>query len=258
MPVEKRPISAVIIALNEEHIIEKCIRSLLPICQEIIVVDSGSTDQTIPIAHKLGAKVIETPWLGYGETKNLGNKSARHPWILSIDADEVVNEELKKNLLESSLDNRHQAYLINRLPFYEGRWIKHGGWHPDWVMRLFHRAHLSWSDDKVHEQLIEHTPITKIKLDGYLEHYSYVSKEDHYARLNKYARLKAESWIESGTKPSFAKRYFGAWFRYIKSYILQSGYKDGNAGKEIAKSNMYQIKKQIELYDKLKNSQHIQ
>lgn len=254
MSSSARPISAVIITLNEDHIIEKCILALIPICDEIIVVDSGSTDQTISIAKNLGAKVMHTPWLGYGATKNLGNDAATHDWILSIDADEVVDDTLKESLLSASLDDSHQAYEVNRLPYYEGSWIKHSGWHPDWVTRLFHRDSFQWSLDKVHEQLIANTAINKIKLNGYLEHYSYVSKEDHYRRIEKYARLQAEAWIESGTKPTWLKRYFGPWFRYVKSYIIRSGYKDGKAGKAIAKSDLFLIKRQIEIFDELRDS----
>lgn len=248
-------LTGVIITLNESENIGRCIESIRSLCEEIIVIDSGSTDDTVSIARNLGAQVFKINWLGYGQTKNFGNMKARNDWILSLDADEVVDEALRQSIRAIKPQRQNEVYQLNRVSFYEGRWIKHSGWYPDWCNRIFHRGNADWSEDHVHEKLTFNQPPVFHKLDGHLEHYSYTSEADHLNKIEKYARLKAMSWIESGGKPSFWKRYFGPAFKYFKTLYIDQGYKDGDSGKQIARLNRLLIRKQIEYYDALRRSQ---
>ena len=247
----KHNISAVIIARNEEQYIKQCIESILPITGDIIVVDSGSTDQTIQIALDAGAQVIESPWLGYGATKNLGSSKAKFDWILSIDADEVLNNTLQQSIINLSRE-KNTIYQINSLVNYAGQWIKHCGWYPVWKSRLFNRTETSWNLDPVHEDLITGTKHSIKRLDGKLLHYSYDSKEEHEYKTTHYGKLKSQKWIENNKSVSVLKRLLGPSFRFFKTYIIQLGFLDGKAGYHISKVNAKMIRTAINHYDHLK------
>lgn len=248
------PITAIIIAKNEEDHIVDCIRSVRHLCNEVLVLDNGSSDDTAMVAISQGAEVRSVEWQGYGPTKNQGHQLARYDWILSIDADEVVSPELSQSIKNLNLQDANIVYYVNRLTKYIDQWIKHSGWHPDWIPRIYHRDVAAWSDKKVHEELSFAKHIHKHKISGLLYHYSYESKEQYLEKIERYARLKAESWIENNQPPSLLKRWFGGLFKYWKSYYIQRGYKDGQAGKEIARFKKMLEKRQIEIYDQLKQS----
>lgn len=226
-------ISAVIITLNEEHNISRCIQSLDGVADEVIVVDSYSQDRTVEICEKMGAKVFCTQWRGYAETKNFANSLATHNYILSIDADEALSDQLRQSIL-SVKDNLSGAYSFNRLTNYCGKWIRHGGWYPDVKVRLFPKHTARWEGLYVHEKLIFLEPTNIQHLHGDLLHYSIVSVADHLKRIEHYSTLQAKQMFESGQKFSYVKMYISPFVRFLKQYILQLGILDGKAGLQIA------------------------
>lgn len=232
-------ISAVIITLNEERNIERCIKSLLNVADEIVIVDSGSTDRTIEIARGLNAIVIEQQWLGYGATKNLGHDKAKFEYILSIDADEALSDELidSINNIKSNLD---AAYSFNRLTNYCGKWIKHSGWYPDTKVRLFPKSKIRWNSSEVHEEL-EMQNIKVQHLKGDLLHYSYYSIIQHIEKSVHYGKLAGKHLFEKGKKPSVFKIIFSPFIRFLKDYFLRLGFLDGAFGFFIAITASYSI-----------------
>ncbi len=232
-------ISAVIITLNEERNIERCIQSLLSVVDEIIIVDSGSTDLTKAIAEKYNVKFITQHWLGYGATKNFGQDQAQHEYILSIDADEALSEELI-NSIQQVKPNLNNAYSFNRLTNYCGKWIKHSGWYPDIKVRLFPKSIVKWNDSEVHEQL-ELNDLKVTHLKGDLYHYSYYSIIQHVEKSVHYGKLAGKHLFERGKKPNAFKIIFSPVFRFIKDYFLRLGFLDGAYGFFIAITAAYSI-----------------
>ena len=250
-----KEISAVIISKNEVDHIEACIQSLQPITDDIIVMDSGSNDGTIALAQSMGAKVYETTWQGYGPTKNHGHAHAKYDWIISIDADEVLSQNLIEEI--QALHLTHQTvFAFDRQNFIQQKKIKYSGWSPDWVHRIFNKQEVQWNDNLVHEKLIipDHFKIQRLR--SKLNHYSYSSMEDYASKIEKYASLKAQSWLNNDKSPSLIKRYFGPFFKGFKAYILKGGILDGREGWLIAKMNKDLVRKQIQYFDKLKKSGH--
>lgn len=222
-------ISAVIITYNEASNIEACVIALIKVVDEVLVIDSKSTDNTVAIVKKLGAKVISTDWKGYAATKNLGNHSAANDWILSIDADEILSDDLAKNIKSLSLDES-KVYALDRLTNFCGQWIKHSGWYPEWKPRLFNKNHSRWQGEFVHEKLIHSRPLQVEKLPGKLFHYSYKTKADHWARIEKYARLSAEEMYSKGKQSGFIKLWVSPLIRFFKTYFIKLGFLDGKNG----------------------------
>lgn len=232
-------ISAVIITLNEERNIERCLLSLQNVADEIIIIDSGSTDKTKEIVEKFNVKFIVQKWLGYGATKNFGHEQASHEYILSIDADEVLSEELKASILKEK-NNLTQAYSCNRLTNYCGKWIKHSGWYPDVKVRLFPKSIVKWNNSEVHEELdLSKVQIKHIK--GDLLHYSYYSIIQHVEKSVHYGKLAGKNLYDKGKRVNFMKIVFSPYFRFIKDYFLRLGFLDGAQGFFIAITAAYSI-----------------
>lgn len=244
-------LSAVIICNNEAIHIRACILALQHVSDDIIVIDSGSTDDTVALAEQAGARVFHHSWEGYGANKNFGNQQAKNNWILSVDADEILSETLISEIKNLKAQEDH-IYSLDRMTFYENRWIKHSGWYPDRVLRIFPK-NVKWDQKKVHEILNIPSSSKIIHLRGKLEHYSYRSKEDHILRIHKYARLAAEELYASGKNITIAKRLFGPSFRFIKAFIIKQGFRDGAAGYQIARLDAEMIRIRIQHYDFLKN-----
>lgn len=222
-------ISAVIITHNEEANIEACVTALISTVDEVLIVDSNSDDHTRAIAKKAGAKVIQTNWLGYASTKNFGNALATNDWILSIDADEVLSNELIKSIQNIQLKN-DQVYALDRLTNFCGQWIKHSGWYPEWKVRLFNRTTTTWVGKFVHEQL-EHQDNPQVKkIQGKLYHYSYKTLDDHWQRIEKYAKLSALEMQSKGKKSNFIKLWISPIVRFIKTFFIKAGFLDGKNG----------------------------
>lgn len=247
-------ISAVIISKNEVDRIGDCIESLKTLTDDIIVMDSGSTDGTQELCKSLGAQLINTEWKGYGPTKNEGNKKAKYDWILSIDADERLTDNLATEISALQLDS-DMVYSINRQNFYLGTQINHSGWSPDWVPRIFDRNRVKWNDNLVHEKLMIPKTMKTVRLQARMIHHSYRSIQDHKDKIENYAALRAKIWLEKGKHPNPIKRFFGPFFKGFKSYILKLGFLDGKAGWMIARMNSHLVKRQIHHFDNFKKPQ---
>jgi glycosyltransferase involved in cell wall biosynthesis len=230
------PISVVIIASNEEHNIERCISAVKWLCDEVVVAVNQCTDRTVEIAQKSGARVIEVEWKGYSSTKNEVNSKAKYDWILSLDADEVVNEELFNSIQQafSVLPATNQAFYIKRRLVYNGQVLKHGAVCNEFRLRLFNRQAGHWNQNRVHEELEFKMPIEAKRLDGYALHYSYRDEEDHRIRSEKYAKLFAQYLFEKGKTCPWYKLAFSPMFGFVKNYFFRLGFLDGTNGLKYA------------------------
>jgi glycosyltransferase involved in cell wall biosynthesis len=223
-------LSVVIITLNEERNIERCIRSVEGLTDDIVVVDSGSTDLTESICKSLGVNFHTHKWLGYAETKNYANSLAQNRLILSLDADEALSDELKESIKKVLANQKSQAYSMNRLTNYCGKWIKHGGWYPDRKIRLFNYDEGLWGGTLIHEaiKLKNGSPVEQLK--GDILHYSYHTISDHVAQANRFTDLTALKAFEENKKGSLIKIIFSPIVKFKKDYIFRAGFLDGYFG----------------------------
>ena len=221
------PVSAVVITLNEEANIQRCLESMA-FCAERLVVDSGSTDETVGIARRLGAKVIHQPWLGFGKQKQFGVMQASHDWVLCLDADEWLSDELAesiKALFKTSPGGR--IYQFARRDYFLGRWLGHGGY-PEFSPRLFHRNHARWSDDMVHETVITKEPAGTC--NGDLMHFTSASLAHSISKRVQYGNMQVIDMYERGARPNIGKLAFSPIVRFLKLYVLRQGFRDGVPG----------------------------
>jgi glycosyltransferase involved in cell wall biosynthesis len=238
--------SAVIIAKNEASTIGQCITALKKITNDIIIVlDDQSEDNTESIAVGLGAKVLKKKWEGYSSGKNYGISFASADWIICVDADEIITDELSKNLNELT-PNESCVYDMNIRTWFGSHPVRFCGWFPDWNIRLFNKNVMRWNDNFVHEKLISDRKLTHCKINGIVEHYSFRDEAHMGIKFDYYARLRAGEWARSGKTPSVFKQWFGPYFRFFRTYVLKLGFLDGKTGFLIAK-NEYLLK-QKELY----------
>ncbi len=224
-------ISVVIITLNEERNIGRCLQSVSAIADDIVVVDSSSADCTEEICRGYGARFIRQPWLGFAETKNFANAQARYPFILSLDADEALSEELKTSILtlkQSQCDNL--AFSMNRLTNYCGKWIRHCGWYPDSKIRFFNRDNARWTGAVIHEKITPDPHIEIKHLEGDLLHYSYYTIAGHLAQANRFTDLTAEEAYRKGKKTNFLQILFKPPVKFIRDYFFKLGFLDGYYG----------------------------
>lgn len=232
-------VSAVIITRNEECHIERCLRSL-SFCQEIIVIDSGSTDKTEVIARKYCTRFEIRTWSGFSKQKNFANSLAKSDWILSLDGDEEIPDDLRGEIenLESGLGGA-VAYSLARKTFYAGRWIRHGGWYPNRVVRLFNRQHGRWVDLPVHEFWQTSGVIGELKND--LIHYSFAGIADQVERNNHYSSLGTSILALSETRFSIPKLLLKPMTKFFETYIWKRGFLDGLLGLIISISAAYSV-----------------
>ena len=229
-------ISICLITLNEEANLRRCLESCADLADELIVVDSGSRDATSSIAREFGARFQQQDWLGYVGQKNHVLSLASHEWVFSIDADEELSPALReeiKLLREVSPSDSCGGFSMPRCVLYEGRWIRHGDWYPDRLVRLFRRSRARFEGGKVHERLVVEGRI--VPLQGEIHHYSFRDAEDHWARCQKYARLWAETQHEAGRIARPWSGYGHAFFRWLRGYVLRGGFLDGSQGSQIAR-----------------------
>ncbi|PYS31020.1 MAG: glycosyltransferase family 2 protein [Acidobacteria bacterium] len=225
-------ITATIITFNEEDRIGEAIASL-SCCDEIVVVDSGSTDRTREIAEARGARVIQRAWQGYSKQKNFAAEQARHDWILSIDADERLSIELADDIVNAFPGaSAWAAYSMPRRAFYMGRWINHSEWYPDRKVRLYDRRRCRWEGDHVHESMKVDGPVGR--LHGDLFHFPYRDWNDHVTRIEKYTKLAAEAARSSGRRGNVLKLLFAPLLTFIRIFFLHAGFLDGWRGLAIA------------------------
>ncbi len=250
-PINK--ISVVIICWNEEHNIGHCIHSCRKISNDIVVIDGFSNDKTVEIATSAGAKVHQKKWMGYGETKNYGIQLCNNDWILSIDADERLDEKAQNFLLRNKL-NECEVYAFKRDNYIGDTIIRFGDWNPDVKIRIFQKSKASWDSELVHESLQFSERLKKIKLPGKLLHFSYNSIADLENKLDLYAKLSAKKLLEHKSSISIFHIYAKPVFRFIKSYIIKLGIFDGVLGYKIAVANSNAVKKRyLYLKEMLKN-----
>ncbi|MFY9326549.1 MAG: glycosyltransferase family 2 protein [Georgfuchsia sp.] len=221
------PISAVLITLNAATQLEACLRSLA-FCDEIVIVDSGSSDGTLDIAEQYGAKVIRSEWLGFGLQKQFAVRQARNDWVLCIDADERVSEELAQNIAATLAAPEMRVYKFARCNRFMGRYLRHGEGYPDWSLRLFHRDQARWSDDAVHEKVLTDALVGTLR--GDLLHDSAESLDNYLAKQNRYTTLAAQEALARGKRASAAKMLLSPLTRFIKFYFLRLGFLDGVPG----------------------------
>lgn len=245
-------ISAVVITQDEERNIQRCIESLQGVADEIVVVDSGSTDCTESICRTLGVHFEHHDWEGFSEQKNYANALAQYPWILSVDADEALSEELRVSLLSLKQEgfSTDSVYRVARLNNYCGRWLCYGGWYPDAHVRLWQKG-AAWWDGVVHEQLCYVQPMKEIMLEGKLLHYTYYSVEEHAQRTVKYATLAGEKAYLQGRRCGVGAVVWKPMGTFLKNYLLKGGFRDGSMGFVSARiSAFYSLIKYAKLYEK--------
>lgn len=228
-------ISATIVALNEERNIARAIRSLAACVDEIVVVDSGSSDRTREIAAGLGARVVEEAWRGYAAQKNFAAEIAANDWILSIDADEELTPALAAEIAAlKSQPHRpdFDAWDMPRLARYLGRWIRHSGWYPDRKIRLYHRRRAAWQGEYVHESV--QVSGTTGRLDADLLHFTCDSLSQHLRTLDRYTSLAAQALVASGKPVPFRRLVLDPPWTFVRSFAIQRGFLDGGHGFIIA------------------------
>ena len=228
-------ISIVIITKNEAHAIADCLQSVAW-ADEIIVVDSGSSDDTIKICKQFGAKIsITDNWPGFGEQKNRALALATKSWVLSLDADERVTPELQKEILEVIKGNAKASYRMPRSSSYCGQFIRHSGWSPDYVTRLFRRGHAKFSNDLVHERLISEE--ATLTLTSPLLHISYINLDEVLDKINRYSTAGAAMSFSSGKTATLGTAIRHGIWAFIRTYFIRLGFLDGKMGFILAVSN---------------------
>lgn len=234
-------LSVVIITKNEAHIIGKVLQSLQGISDDIVIVDSGSTDDTIAICKSFHATVIETTWDGYGANKNKGIKAAKNDWIFSLDADEAVDPELAEVLKKLQPSDENIVYKLRRRSFFCDKLIRYGVWGEDKTLRIFKRSIASWDLAEVHEKLEFNREVKEVFLKGCLLHYTTSNLTDYSNKTIEYARLNAKKYFQKGKKAGFVKLYFAPAFSFIRYYVFKLGFLDGWEGYLICKTNAWYI-----------------
>jgi len=228
-------LSVIIITKNEAHAIRDCLSSVAW-ADEIIVVDSESTDETVEICMEFGAKVIiEKTWPGFGKQKNHALSLATKTWVLSIDADERVTPKLQEEIKQVIANNADESYRMPRSSSYCGQFIKHSGWSPDYVTRLFKRGHGNFSEDLVHERLI--TNHKSLTLKNPLLHISYINLDEVLEKINRYSNAGAEMSFVRGKSSSLGKAIRHGLWAFIRTYFIHLGFLDGKMGFVLAVSN---------------------
>lgn len=226
------PISAVIITYNEEANIERCLDSLRDVAEQILVVDSFSEDRTVALCKENGAELIQNPFEGHIQQKNHAMEQARFDTVLSLDADEVLTEELKgsiRALKHAGLSA--DAYSVPRLTNYCGQWIRHCGWYPDRKIRLWDRNKGRWGGMNPHDKVIMEKGASIQPLNGDLLHYSFPTIASHVETANKFSDIVAEELYSKGKRPGILLHLLlNPSFTFFRKYILQGGFRDGYFG----------------------------
>lgn len=228
-----RNFSIVIITKNEEKNLERCLKSVEGLTDDIVVFDSGSTDNTEAVAELYHANFFTHDFKNFSDQKNRANKAAKYDWILSLDADEAFSESLKSSFLEAVAEKSETVFSINRLTNYCGHWVKHCGWYPDWKLRFFNRQNMQW-EGSIHEELLSDRRVDVKKLNGHLLHYSYNTVADHHKQARRFTELKALRMRAEGVKDNAFLSFFSGIWKFFQIYLLKKGFMDGKTGGKIA------------------------
>lgn len=221
------PLSAVIITHNAARQLAGCLESVA-FCNEVLVVDSGSTDDTVALAKAHGARVIEQPWLGYGPQKHFAAQQAAYDWVLCLDADERISPALRAGIEAALHAPQARVFEMARCNRFMGRWLRHGEGYPDWSMRLFDRRAARWSDDPVHEKVL--TSEKPARLAGDLLHDSAETLALYLDKQNRYTSLQAEKLFAEGRRASGLLLLASPLARFLKFYLFRLGFLDGRPG----------------------------
>jgi len=234
-------LSVIIITFNEQANIARCLASVASVADEVVVIDSQSTDATVSVATAMGARVVLHPFEGYAKQKNFATSQATHDWILSLDADEELTPALTQSIIAFKTGGAaHNVYKLPRLTNYCGQWIKHCGWYPDWQTRLYNRTKGQWADRKVHEYWQPHNPSdNKGTLNGDLLHYSFTSIGAHLQKIERYSELAAHAAVENGKSATILKIIFSPFWHFISEYFIKLGFLDGFYGFVICRLSAY-------------------
>jgi glycosyltransferase involved in cell wall biosynthesis len=230
-------LSVILITRNEEANLRDCLASLEGLAQQIVVVDTASTDRTIAIAQEFGATIAQpADWPGFGPQKNRALDLATGDWVLSLDADERLTPELRSEISAVLTNPGHAAcFAIPRLSWYCGRFIRHSGWNPDYVDRLFQRGSARFSNDLVHERLIPSGSVVKLK--NHMLHYSFMNYSQVLQKIDRYSSASAEQAFAKGKRSSpLAAIGHGAW-SFFRTYFIRLGFLDGPQGFSLALAN---------------------
>lgn len=235
------PISAVIITYNEERNIGRCLDSLSGVADDIVVVDSYSTDKTEEICKSKGVRFVQHPFHGYIEQKNFALTQSAYDHVLSVDADEALSPELKESILKAKEDFRETGYEMNRLTNYCGQWIKHTGWYPDRKLRLFDKRKAHWAGRNPHDRCELASGSTTKRLSGDLLHYSFYTIDQHLDTINKFSSIKADVMYGAGKKAHWYNFILNPAFRFFRDFILKGGFRDGFYGYVIARNSAHSV-----------------
>ena len=227
-------LSVVIICFNEEKNIGRCIDSVADVADEILILDSYSTDQTVAIAESKGAIVKQEAFKGFIEKKNKAVELASHDYILSLDADEALSPLLAGSILRTKENFTNRAYRMNRCSNYCGKFIRHGSWYPDTKIRLFDRRIAHWGGTNPHDRVVLQNNIPVEHLKGDILHYSYHTVSEHVNQNNKLSTLAAESLFANGKKTNLLNIIVRPWWNFFVSFIIRAGFLDGLFGFVIA------------------------
>ncbi len=228
-------ITGCVITLNEAHNIEDCLRSLAQVCDELIVVDSGSTDTTCELARHMGATVIDQPYLGDGPQKNVGPARASHRWVLSLDADERLTEGAVVAIRELSLDSTpHDGFALRRRNFIGSRWVRHAGWYPDYCLRLYDREKIAFRDSRQHSSV---QSINPCELDADLEHYSFANLGELFVKASgRFSNRAAKIMYQKGKRANAFTPFLHGSNAFMRKFVFQAGFRDGVDGFSVALS----------------------
>jgi glycosyltransferase involved in cell wall biosynthesis len=221
------PLSVTIITHNAGSLLEACLNSA-SFADEIVVIDSGSSDGTVDLARRNGAKVLTKEWLGFGPQKQFAVGAAAYDWVLCLDADERVSVALREAILTELRAPRAAVYAMARCNRFLGQWLRHGEGYPDWSVRLFDRRQARWSDDPVHEKVMTAAPVQR--LPGDLLHESADTLERYLEKQNRYTSLQAARFHAEGRSAGAWRLVLAPVARFIKFYILRLGFLDGVPG----------------------------
>ena len=244
-------ISAVIITYNEELFIDKCLSSLKGVADEIVVVDSFSTDTTEDICKKHNVRFIKHEFEGFRDQKNFALQLASYKNILSLDADEALSDQLRESIIGVKDKWEYDGYVFNRRSNYCGSWINHSEWYPDRQLRMFYTDHGKWGILNLHEKFMMSNGATVGKMKGDLLHWPFSSLQDHINKMKKYSAIGAEEFYKAGKKANIFTPYIHFFWGFFRSYIIHMGILDGRNGFLIcslyAKSTFKKYKKLREL-----------
>ncbi len=251
-------LSVGIITFNEEKILPKTLEAVRKVADEIIIVDSHSSDRTVDIAKSFGAEVYDEKWKGFGPQKNSVIEKCRGEWILLIDADEELSVELLEKIdqIKNGIFD-HDVYEINRCSVCFGKELRYGGWSNQYVTRLWKKGTVKVSDNLVHEEYITEAEVGRIKEKIY--HYSYLTLSDYFDRFNRYTTLGAQEYYKRGKSSGILKIILNPIYKFLRMYFLRLGFLDGIEGFVIAcTSSMYSMVKYFKLREMYKNGSYLE